>query len=348
MIWPKLSFSLFGLLTVLVSAQAELVSIDTRVVGNAGNAADRTGYGAVDYEYEIGTYMVTNAQYAAFLNIVDPSGGNARALWNSNMASNPNGGITFNAGASEGEKFSIKSGYDNMPVVFVSWFDAARFTNWLHNGGTAGASTETGAYTLNGAMSGIIMANSGAIWWIPTEDEWYKAAYYDASLNGGAGGYHLYATQSSEIPNSRPPNDIDPNSANFVRFGPADGDGINDGGYADHKPGLPSGENLLTDVGAYSLADSYYGTFDQDGNAWEWNDAVILANSTLTRGIRGGAFETHEVYLASTLSWRASSATAESRSIGFRVATIPEPSAALLLLTGGAALLLRRRQGFFL
>ena len=43
------------------------------------------------------------------------------------------------------------------PIGAVSWFDAARFANWLHNGGTNGASTETGAYTLNGASRGLFL-----------------------------------------------------------------------------------------------------------------------------------------------------------------------------------------------
>jgi hypothetical protein len=45
-----------------------IVSIDYVSVGNAGNAADTVtpnpGYGAVAYDYNIGKYEVTNAQYA--------------------------------------------------------------------------------------------------------------------------------------------------------------------------------------------------------------------------------------------------------------------------------------------
>ena len=49
------------------TAQAE-VSFDWATVGNAGNAADSTTYGAVSYEYRIATTEVTNDQYAEFLN----------------------------------------------------------------------------------------------------------------------------------------------------------------------------------------------------------------------------------------------------------------------------------------
>lgn len=68
------------------------VSIEWSTVGNAGNAADpATGLGAVGYAYRIGTYEVTNAEYAAFLNAAaasDPNG-----LYEPRMGSDPRGGI---------------------------------------------------------------------------------------------------------------------------------------------------------------------------------------------------------------------------------------------------------------
>ena len=143
---------LLALLTLPVSA---VVSIDYVTVGNAGNAADPlTGYGSVSYTYNIGKYEVTNAQYAEFLNAADPAGANPNGIYNSNMGSAPLGGIAFNSGATNGSKYSLRSNMANKPVVFVTWYDSARFTNWLHNGQGSG-STETGAYTLTG-NSGII------------------------------------------------------------------------------------------------------------------------------------------------------------------------------------------------
>ena len=85
----------------------------------------------------------------------------------------------------------------------MSWFDAARFCNWMHNGQQTGAgadlTAETGAYTLNGATSGIITKNVNATVWIPSESEWYKAAYYDPTKNAGAGGYWLHANQTDSM-----------------------------------------------------------------------------------------------------------------------------------------------------
>jgi hypothetical protein len=107
------------------------------------------------------------------------------------------GGISFDSGAANGAKYTIRSNMGNKPVNYVSWYDAARFTNWLHNGQGSG-STETGAYTLSG-NTGIITKNVSATVWLPSEDEWYKAAYYDPS-KGGTGGYWLHATQSDTAP----------------------------------------------------------------------------------------------------------------------------------------------------
>jgi formylglycine-generating enzyme len=86
------------------------------------------------------------------------------------------------------------------PVNYVSWFDAARVSNWLMNGATSSSSTETGAYTLNGGQtSGTAPAvNPGATFYVPTEDQWYKAAYYKGG--GTNAGYWNYATQSDTAP----------------------------------------------------------------------------------------------------------------------------------------------------
>jgi hypothetical protein len=183
----------------LITSAAASVTIDYVSVGHAGNAADSTGYGAVAYAYQIGKYEVTNAQYGEFLNAVDPGGANANGVYNSNMGSNARGGITYTPDAASGAKYTIRTSMGDKPVNYVSWYDAARFTNWLGNGQGSG-STETGAYTLSG-NTGIITKNPGATVYLPSEDEWYKAAYYDPTPGAGGGdNYWLHATQSDTAP----------------------------------------------------------------------------------------------------------------------------------------------------
>src|SRR6185295_16877972 len=96
---------------------------------------------------QIGKYEVTNSQYVEFLNGVDPSGANTLALYNTSMTSQGCGGINFDPAAPVGARYTVKPGRSNNPVVYISWYDAARFTNWLHNGQGNG-NTESGAYTL--------------------------------------------------------------------------------------------------------------------------------------------------------------------------------------------------------
>ncbi len=301
-----------------VHAQSPLASIDTVTINDEGNVADVNGYGAVAYTYQLGRYEVTIGQYIEFLNsaaAVDIYG-----LYNPNMETNPDVASILRSGDSGSYTYSA-IGNSNRPVVYVSWFDAARFANWLNNGATNGASTETGAYTLNGATNGIISKNPDASWWIPSEDEWYKGAYYKGG--GTNTGYWSYATQSDTLPNATATTPGNSNSANFNDVRPA-GD-------------------KLTEVGAYSSSPSSYFTYDQSGNVYEWNDAVIDGN---LRGLRGSDWRGNDESMASSYRYYSAPDTEEWSYIGFRVATVPEPSTYALLLLSGAVSLwaLKRRK----
>jgi len=310
-------------------------------VGDLGNAADpTTGYGAVSYGYSMGKYEVTLNQYTAFLNAVAKT--DTYELYNPNIGADLRVAGISRSGSIGSYTYSV-IGSGNHPVTYINWFDVARFANWMQNGQPTGSqnasTTERGAYTLDGAFSGVINKNPGATFYIPTENEWYKAAYYQPAVKSGdSDGYWLYPTASNEIPNSRNGSISDPNSGNFYRF---DGtlDGVNDG-YAVGATANPS-QNYLTDVGAFNLADSYYGTFDQGGNVWEWNDAVIGT----ARGLRGGSFTTFENEL------RASARNSENPALdnnffldrmGFRLSFVPEPGVGCLLLLGIAVMARRR------
>lgn len=286
----------------LLSSASASVTIDWVTVGNTENAADTTGFGAVAHTYQISKYEVTNAQYGAFLNATAQT--DSYGLYNENMSSF---GIT-RSGDSGTYNYNVTGALANRPVVYVSWFDAARFANWMVNGLGSG-STETGAYTLNGATSGIVLANAGAQVYIPTENEWYKAAYYNATTQT----YSAYPNGESSISTA---------DANY-------------------------GSTGSSDVGSYSNDPSYYGTFDQGGNVWEWNDAVLTGSQ---RGLRGGAGLNGFGGIFDGVSGPASStrgslfSTDEYANAGFRLASVPEPGAMVLTVLASGMMLIRRKR----
>jgi len=317
-----------------VPGQADLVTYETVLIGNAGNANDTTGYGGVAYKYEIGKYDVTIGQYTTFLNAVDPGGTNPYSLYNPSMGTDLNiAGISFTSGAASGSKYAVMSGSGNRPITYVSWFDAARFANWMQNGQGSG-STETGAYTLvGGQTSGTAPAkNGGATFWIPTENEWYKAAYYDPT-KGGTGGYWAFATQSDADPGNTIGSAA--NQANYYT-----GAGLS----VTQSSSYDSSQNYLTEVGAFTGSASFYGTFDQSGLVYQWND--LDGSTGSSRGLRGGLwYFNYAFYLSS--SFRAAGDPSDEYGKGFRLAAVPEPSTYAMAFTGlacGGFSMWRRRK----
>ena len=302
----NLPLSTCAIVAALITSASATVTMDWVTIGNANNAADTAvgfgsfGYGAVDHAYRIGKYEVTNAQYGEFLNAKGQS--NSNGVYNASM---PYYGIT-QSGTSGSFSYTVTTALAQRPVVYVSWFDAARFANWMMNG-QGNASMETGAYTLNNATSGIITANIGAQVYIPSENEWYKAAYYNAANTS----YSLY-----------------PNGQNTITMADAN---------YDYSVGSS------TNVGTYSGDPSSYGTNDQGGNVWEWNDAVISGSS---RGLRGGAWsdDGYSGYGLLSLFRNGGYSTYESNFIGFRVASVPEPTSLLLTMLAGGMMLIRRKR----
>ena len=152
------------------------------------------GRKAVSYEYQIGKYEVTNAQYSVFLNAVADT--DANALYAASMGSGF-GGIT-RSGSSGSYTYSAIAGREDKPVNYVSFYDSLRFANWLHNGQPTGAqnnsTTENGAYELSLGTS--VVRKAGAQIFLTSEDEWYKAAYYKEG--GTSAGYWDYPAGSDE------------------------------------------------------------------------------------------------------------------------------------------------------
>ncbi len=280
-----------------VGAQADVV-MDWITVGDPGNVDDThgDGYGGVAVTYNIGKYEVTNSQYAELLNGV-ATVGDPYGLYNTEMGSGY-GGIT-RSGSPPNYTYDAIPGRENMPVNWVSWYDTLRFANWMHNGQASG-DTEDGAYDMSEGPG--VVRKPGALVFMPSEDEWYKAAYY---MGGGPNaGYANFPTQGS-IPTAEAPpgTDMVNGSANYD-------DAVGD----------------LTNVGAYTAkpSDSAYGTFDQGGNVYEWNEADIVGDGS-ARGLRGGAFSRSVDHLPAAYRNPIGFPWFELGWIGFRVAEVSEP-----------------------
>ena len=328
-----------------LSIAAQAITIDTVTVGNAGNAGQLSGQGAggygtdricgsVGYNYNIGKYEVTAGQYTAFLNAkakTDPYG-----LYSIYMdtAYDSYGCNIKRSGTDGNYSYTVASDYANRPVNNVSYWDSCRFTNWLGNGQGTG-STETGAYTLNGynGYDGrTIQRNAGWKWAVTSEDEWYKAAYY----KGGSAnaGYWLYPTQSNTAPGN---NMADPNGNNANYWTGSGNYPIDSGKYT-------------TVVGEFQNSASAYGTFDQGGNVWEWNEAIVYQGSNYAwRGLRGGSFDFIDLDLLASDRGDYGYPTSEYEfsNIGFRVSeVVPEPSSIITLAVGLAGLMgIKKRKG---
>jgi hypothetical protein len=287
---------------------ANTFAIDFVNVGNAGNANDAgagggsysSPYGGVAYDYRIGTYEISQDMITKATNL---------------------GMTNVTAGAHTGDK----------PAANMSWYEAAAFVNWLNTSkgyqAAYNLSFSSGwSMTLWGASE---QASTGvdsgtnpyrhkdAFYFLPSEDEWYKAAYHQN--DGVTANYWDYATGSNTIPTA-------------VASGTGAGTAVFNGQAAPAD---------ITQAGGLSS----YGTMGQNGNVWEWNESAFDGTNDASsglRGIRGGDWGNSEDFLRS--SSRSFGAPAdEGSAVGFRVASVPEPSAAILMMMGLGALLFRRR-----
>ena len=222
-----------------------------------------------------------------------------------------------------------------MPVVDVSFWDTLRFANWMSNG-EGNASTESGAYTILGnspvpSNASSLLANpqpnAGAAVWVPNQNQWYKAAYYDPAN----GTYSTYATQSDVVP------------GNVVGNGTDEANYISNNLYSVSQSSLNSpATNYLTAVGSFTNSASYYGTYDQSGDVYDLLDSSTSSNVL----VQGGSWQQTTASQISSSGAIAAGPGGDFSTIGFRVASIPEPSAVMLILTAALGFGVSRRKRF--
>ena len=311
---------------LLAPASAADVTTDFtwQQVGSIGNAPNpTTGLGRVTTNYKISAYDTTISQYVDFLNGSDAGKQGLYGVYNNSIGKTPSNTTSAisRTGSSGSYTYSLtNSSFATKPVNYVNWFSAARFVNWYANEKSSAASaTETGSYTLNGQTTGNIVArNTSAQIFLPSADEWTKAAFYNAA----AQNYYLWPTNSNTTPTA---------------VLPAGNDTVTTANSANYRASadLPTDALKMTNVGTYVNTTSTYGLFDMLGNVTQMTDTAGTTATTFRAF--GGSYAT----LTDELNlWNSSNNTGVFRSgapsateglgtatIGFRVAAIavPEP-----------------------
>jgi formylglycine-generating enzyme required for sulfatase activity len=322
MLRRSLALALLVKSALLVGSPAAAVGVDWLPIANPGNACDMQSqgcFGSVSADFSIARTEVTNAQYAEFLNAVARD--DTHGLYCALMATGAAGGIA-RTGSPGSYEYAAKPGFGALPAAYVSFWNALRFANWLGNrqpiGPQGPATTEGGAYTITpeGVAANAVARNPGSRYFLPSEDEWYKAAYYAATSSS----YFDYPTASDVPPLCAGPGA----TANTANCGGAHGQ--------------------LTAPGSYTGSASPSGTLDQGGNVWEWTETVTGVEN---RVLRGGSFDDNSSpspqgqhnlsALRRFYNHPGKDDFAPLGMIGFRVAALPEPGTAGL--AAGIALL---------
>jgi formylglycine-generating enzyme required for sulfatase activity len=314
--------------------------------GNApwtGPSLYNNNRGGVDYVYSIGRFEVTTAQWAEFMNAaLDRPAGDAIPhvvapyVWGA-VGATPN-----NPGR---PRFAVPAGNEMLPTGGITWRTAAIYCNWLHNGKStdreaflSGAyDVSTFGYYLGGStFTDQLTRSEGARYWIPSLDEWMKAAHWDPSKvnpDGTTGGWWEYSNGSDTPFVYGPPGisvDGQPTNANA--------------GWSDFS--FPGFNPYAVPLGAYSDAISPWGLLDVAGATSEWTVGYRQLSFEMyprSRILEGSAWTAPNVAGDRVgVTGATTFPTLPSMDFGFRVASsVPAPGA--FSLGVGAILISVRR-----
>lgn len=279
-------------------------------------------YGGVNHEYRISRTATTTTQWSAFLNDFSAAFGAAPVAGTSLDQIRSQ----FTVPGSNG--FQPFQGYEQHPVT-APWRGAAIYCNWLHHGQTSDPDK-----LLVGAYDATTFGNDGpfsptdqyttlpgARFWIPTRDEYAKAAYYDPNRYGEEeGGYWLYP-DASDTP--------------LIPGLPEDGgetNGFNNG----------SGSNYMA-VGSYPDVQSAFGMLDVSGGVPEWTSSENINRQLYVKRNSGGIDEDIAA-IWDHIDYQFESAAFPNGRAGIRIATLIPTPASLGVLGLGAIGFARRRR----
>ncbi len=324
------SFPLAALTAITLTATAGAQPLDFVTVGAAGNRATNaletpsypdTPRGAVGYEFRMMRTEFTVAQHFEFAQ--------AYLQFNPQAIHDPvfRGGLVRTAD----DRLMILPGTENTASP-TSWHMAARICNWYHNDkANAAWAFETGAYDTStfvqlpdGSRLDQLTRSPDARFWIPSVDEWIKAAYYDPNRYGrGIEGYWQQ-----------------PNGTNTTLISdyPQNGGQTNAGSGVDLFSLMP--------VGQYSSTQSPWGVLDLSGGMIEWLEDPVDVLYSRDRQ-HAGSFQGQSLYMFRDpidLVLRGG-ARAEDQALGIRLATIiPSPSTLIACGLIGFSMKVRRRR----
>ncbi len=309
-----------GITTPPVSKQEPSQSTSTFIgdtnfalVSDINNPADTTGFGSASEPFAIAKYDVTASEYQQFLEATEPSG--AHGLYHPEMNSDPAIACLTRTAAEDDIHYGVIPGRENLPITYVAWPDAIRYCNWFQHGKpTRGKvtpdTTETGAYTISSDDVGntIYTLQTNALYFLPSRDQWHKAAYYRHDINT----YWTYPTHCSIAPG----NSLTSGCANEANY--RTGDLWNS--YC--KKTAP----YLTDVGIFSDSAGPYGTFDMGGNVNQWTSDFDENDHAIALG--GSWKSQYSYYTINDLENRSPGQHRDPlqgyNDIGFRIAGSPD------------------------